>query len=58
MEFIGVLRVGDEIEVRPGIVTKDNDGNVKCVAIFSRIVSNLKRVKCSALCIALCIAYQ
>jgi translation initiation factor 2 subunit 3 len=31
--------VGDEIEVRPGIVTKDNDGNVKCVPIFSRIVS-------------------
>jgi len=35
----GVLRVGDEVEVRPGIVTKDNDGNVKCIPIFSRIIS-------------------
>ena len=25
----GVLRVGDEIEVRPGIVTKDGEGNVR-----------------------------
>lgn len=25
----GVLRVGDEIEVRPGIVTKDHEGNVR-----------------------------
>ncbi|CAN0565808.1 unnamed protein product, partial [Ectocarpus sp. 12 AP-2014] len=25
----GVLRVGDEIEVRPGIVTKDPEGNVR-----------------------------
>eukprot|EP00026_Physarum_polycephalum_P007907 Phypoly_transcript_07978.p1 GENE.Phypoly_transcript_07978~~Phypoly_transcript_07978.p1 ORF type:complete len:483 (+),score=80.35 Phypoly_transcript_07978:90-1538(+) len=37
----GVLKVGDEIEVRPGIVTKDNDGNVKCVPIFSRIITLL-----------------
>ena len=35
----GVLRVGDEIEVRPGIVSKDNEGNVKCVPILSRIIS-------------------
>lgn len=35
----GVLRVGDEIEVRPGIVSKDNEGNVKCIPIFSKIVS-------------------
>jgi translation initiation factor 2 subunit 3 len=35
----GVLKLGDEIEVRPGIVTKDSEGNVKCVPIFSRIVS-------------------
>ena len=33
------LRVGDEIEVRPGIVSKDNEGNVKCVPILSRIIS-------------------
>ena len=31
--------MGDEIEVRPGIVTKDADGNVTCLPIFSRIVS-------------------
>lgn len=35
----GVLRVGDEIEVRPGIVSKDSEGNVKCTPIFSRIMS-------------------
>ncbi|KAL6041546.1 Eukaryotic translation initiation factor 2 subunit 3 [Balamuthia mandrillaris] len=35
----GVLKLGDEIEVRPGIVAKDADGNVKCVPIFSKIVS-------------------
>jgi translation initiation factor 2 subunit 3 len=35
----GVLRVGDEIEVRPGIVNKDAEGNMVCTPIFSRIVS-------------------
>lgn len=35
----GILKIGDEIEVRPGIVTKDADGNMKCTPIFSRIMS-------------------
>jgi translation initiation factor 2 subunit 3 len=35
----GILKVGQEIEVRPGIVTKDKNGNVKCTPIFSSIVS-------------------
>ena len=37
----GVLRVGDEIEVRPGIVTKkeDDEGRMVCSPIFSRISS-------------------
>jgi len=35
----GVLKLGDQIEVRPGIVTKDAEGNVKCVPIFSQITS-------------------
>jgi len=35
----GVLRVGQEIEVRPGIVSKDQEGKVTCKPIFSRIVS-------------------
>jgi translation initiation factor 2 subunit 3 len=35
----GVLKIGDEIEVRPGIVTKDAEGNMKCTPIFSRIMS-------------------
>lgn len=35
----GVLKIGDEIEVRPGIVSKSAEGNVKCTSIFSRIVS-------------------
>jgi translation initiation factor 2 gamma subunit (eIF-2gamma) len=35
----GVLKVGNEVEVRPGIVTKDENGRVKCIPIFSQIVS-------------------
>lgn len=35
----GVLRVGQEIEVRPGIVEKTSDGKLMCRPIRSRIVS-------------------
>ncbi|GMI45226.1 hypothetical protein TrCOL_g3360 [Triparma columacea] len=35
----GILRVGDEVELRPGIVTKNDDGSVKCTPIYSRITS-------------------
>lgn len=35
----GVLKLGQEVEVRPGIITKDAEGRVKCIPIFSRIVS-------------------
>ncbi|KAH6559296.1 hypothetical protein KP509_1Z015400 [Ceratopteris richardii] len=35
----GVLRVGQKIEVRPGIVVKDEKNNIKCTPIFSRIIS-------------------
>lgn len=35
----GVLKVGQEIEVRPGIVSKDNEGKLTCKPIYSRIVS-------------------
>ncbi|CAG8798433.1 2066_t:CDS:10 [Gigaspora margarita] len=35
----GILKVGDEIEVRPGILTKDNEGQIHYRPIFSRIVS-------------------
>uniref|UniRef100_A0A0R3RTZ4 protein-synthesizing GTPase n=1 Tax=Elaeophora elaphi TaxID=1147741 RepID=A0A0R3RTZ4_9BILA len=35
----GILRIGQEIEVRPGIVSKSSDGKVQCRPIFSRIVS-------------------
>ncbi|MEW5307205.1 MAG: hypothetical protein WDW36_009613 [Sanguina aurantia] len=37
----GVLKMGQEIEVRPGIITKDAEGRIKCIPIFSRIVSLL-----------------
>ncbi|KAF9575063.1 hypothetical protein EC968_004560 [Mortierella alpina] len=37
----GVLKLGDEIEIRPGIVTKDNEGKIRCRPIFSRIVTLL-----------------
>lgn len=35
----GVLRLGQEVEIRPGIVTKDSQGRTKCQPIFSRIMS-------------------
>ncbi len=35
----GVLKVGDEIEIRPGIVKRDTEGKLVCKPIFSRIVS-------------------
>lgn len=35
----GVFRIGDEIEIRPGIVTKDDNGKIQCKSIFSSIIS-------------------
>lgn len=35
----GVLKVGQEIEVRPGIVSKTQDGKIQCQPILSRIIS-------------------
>ncbi|RDL36684.1 p-loop containing nucleoside triphosphate hydrolase [Venustampulla echinocandica] len=35
----GVLKLGDEIEIRPGIVTRDEKGAIQCTPIFSRIVT-------------------
>ncbi|RFU35222.1 hypothetical protein B7463_g1135, partial [Scytalidium lignicola] len=35
----GVLKLGDEVEIRPGIVTRDEKGAIKCTPIYSRIVS-------------------
>ncbi|KAK8672495.1 hypothetical protein V6N13_110863 [Hibiscus sabdariffa] len=35
----GVLKVNQLIEVRPGIVDRDESGNIKCTPIYSRIVS-------------------
>ncbi|KAG5651315.1 hypothetical protein H0H81_009116 [Sphagnurus paluster] len=35
----GVLHLGLEVEIRPGIVTKDNAGRTRCKPIFSRIMS-------------------
>jgi len=35
----GVLRLNDEIEVRPGIVSKDAAGGVSIAPIYSRIIS-------------------
>ena len=34
----GVLRLGQEVEVRPGIITKDAEGRVRCQPIYSRVV--------------------
>ncbi|OAA61206.1 translation initiation factor ef-2 gamma [Niveomyces insectorum RCEF 264] len=35
----GVLKLDDEIEIRPGLVTRDETGQLHCTPIFSRIVS-------------------
>merc|ERR1712000_349764 len=35
----GVLKLGDEIEIRPGIVSRDDGGALKCTPIFSRVVT-------------------
>lgn len=35
----GVLKIGDEIEVRPGIVGKDAQGKVRCIPIRSQVLS-------------------
>ncbi|PKX93046.1 translation initiation factor eIF2 subunit gamma [Aspergillus novofumigatus IBT 16806] len=35
----GVLKLNDEIEIRPGLVTKDENGKIQCRPIFSRVVS-------------------
>lgn len=35
----GVFKIGDEIEIRPGIVTKDDNGKIQCQPIFSHVVS-------------------
>ncbi|KAG2343320.1 eukaryotic translation initiation factor 2, subunit 3 gamma, 52kDa [Suillus weaverae] len=35
----GVLRLGQEVEIHPGIITKDTQGRNRCKPIFSRIVS-------------------
>ncbi len=35
----GVLKVGMEIEVRPGLVSKDGEGKLTCKPIKSRVVS-------------------
>lgn len=32
-------KVGQELEVRPGIVSKDHEGKLMCKPIFSKIVS-------------------
>ncbi|KAL1958755.1 hypothetical protein VTO42DRAFT_3874 [Malbranchea cinnamomea] len=37
----GVLKLNDEIEIRPGIVTKDDQGKIQCRPIFSRVISLL-----------------
>lgn len=35
----GVFKIGDEIEIRPGIVTKDDNGKIQCKPIYSNVVS-------------------
>ena len=41
----GVLRLGQEVEVRPGIITKDAEGRVRCVPIYSRVVGLFTRAR-------------
>eukprot|EP00004_Rigifila_ramosa_P013628 TRINITY_DN3039_c0_g1_i1.p1 TRINITY_DN3039_c0_g1~~TRINITY_DN3039_c0_g1_i1.p1 ORF type:complete len:480 (-),score=128.58 TRINITY_DN3039_c0_g1_i1:44-1447(-) len=37
----GVLKKGDEIEIRPGLISKDASGKVKCEPILSQVLSLL-----------------
>ena len=37
----GVLKIGQAIEIRPGIITKDTNGSIRCTPIISQIVSLL-----------------
>jgi len=39
MSMQGVLKVNQFIEIRPGIIVKDDAGNMKCTPIYTRIVS-------------------
>ena len=35
----GVLKVGEVVEIRPGSIVKDANGDIKITKIFTRIVS-------------------
>jgi translation initiation factor 2 subunit 3 len=35
----GVLKLGQEIEIRPGIISRGANGTVRCVPLFTRILS-------------------
>ncbi|MEN2495709.1 MAG: eukaryotic translation initiation factor 2 subunit gamma [Marteilia pararefringens] len=35
----GVLKLGDKIEIRPGVVTRDKKGTIKCQPILSTVIS-------------------
>lgn len=35
----GILKLGDEIEIRPGIVSRDEQGKIQCKSIYSRVIS-------------------
>ncbi|KAL0233204.1 hypothetical protein GEMRC1_011949 [Eukaryota sp. GEM-RC1] len=35
----GILRIGDKIEIRPGLSVRDEEGRVSCKPIFSSVVS-------------------
>ena len=35
----GVLKVGDEVEIRPGVIGKHSSGAIKCTPIFSKIIT-------------------
>lgn len=37
--FEGVLKIGDDIEIRPGYVTRDAKGTLRCTPLLSKIVS-------------------
>lgn len=37
----GVLKLNDEIEIRPGLITKDEKGHIQCRPIYSRVASLL-----------------
>ena len=48
--YMGVFKLGQELEVHPGIVTKDEEGKLMCTPIFYKIASFFGQIVWSVRC--------